>query len=102
MGSMTSLPAEVDGDDEEPTEREQARPEPLALVRASPPAVVRTYADGEATVRTWSRLRRFEYRVPAGWVHAADLGARRDALRDALVVVTRVRPRPLAVRTDRQ
>jgi hypothetical protein len=71
---MTSLPAELEGHQEEPTEREQARPEPLALVRPSPPAVVRTYAEGEATVRGWSRLRRFEYRVPAGSVHAADLG----------------------------
>ena len=73
-GSMTSLPAEVEGHDKEPTELVQARPEALALVRPSPPAVVRTFAEGEDTVRTWSRLRRFEYRVPAGSVHAAELG----------------------------
>jgi hypothetical protein len=37
------------------------------------PAVVRTFADGEEYLRTWSRLRRQEWRVPAGLVHAADL-----------------------------
>jgi hypothetical protein len=36
------------------------------------PAVVRTFADGEEIVRFWSRLRRMEYRVPAGLVHAAE------------------------------
>jgi hypothetical protein len=37
------------------------------------PAVVRTFADGEEFVRTWSRLRRVEWRVPTGLVHAVDL-----------------------------
>jgi hypothetical protein len=71
---MTRLPAELEDHDKQPTDPDQAHPEPLALVRPSPPAVVRTFADGEDTVRAWSRLRRFEYRVPAGSVHAADLG----------------------------
>jgi hypothetical protein len=35
--------------------------------------VVRTFAEGEETVRTWERLRRVEHRVPAGRVHAVDL-----------------------------
>ena len=39
------------------------------------PAVVRTFADGEETLRSWSRMRRVEWRVPAGLVHAADLVA---------------------------
>ena len=37
--------------------------------------VVRTFAEGEETVRTWTRLRRVERRVPAGRVHAVDLEA---------------------------
>jgi hypothetical protein len=37
--------------------------------------VVRTFAEGEETVRTWERLRRVERRVPAGRVHAVDLEA---------------------------
>jgi hypothetical protein len=39
------------------------------------PAVVRTFAEGEEVLRSWSRLRRVEWRVPAGLVHAADLDA---------------------------
>ena len=39
------------------------------------PPVVRTFAEGEETVRTWIRLRRVERRVPAGRVHAVDLEA---------------------------
>jgi hypothetical protein len=41
----------------------------------TPLPVVRTFAEGEETVRTWERLRRVEYRVPAGRVHAVDLEA---------------------------
>jgi hypothetical protein len=37
------------------------------------PAVVRTFADGEEFVRTWERLRRVEWRLPAGLMHAAAL-----------------------------
>jgi hypothetical protein len=83
MRSMTSLPAEIDDHDDKPdrnaqarerqTRKGRARPEQLVLVRPSAPTVVRTFADGEETVRTWSRLRRIEYRLPAGQVHAAHL-----------------------------
>jgi hypothetical protein len=40
---------------------------------SSPPAVVRTFADGEEYLRTWAGMRRVEWRVPTGLVHAADL-----------------------------
>jgi hypothetical protein len=41
---------------------------------ATVPSVVRTFAEDEEIVRSWSRLRRVEWRYPAGLVHAADLG----------------------------
>jgi hypothetical protein len=42
----------------------------------TPQLVVRTFAEGEETVRSWERLRRVEHRVPAGRVHAVDLEAK--------------------------
>jgi hypothetical protein len=37
------------------------------------PAVVRTFAEREEYLRAWEGLRRVEWRVPSGAVHAADL-----------------------------
>jgi hypothetical protein len=71
--SMTSRPAEIEDHDD--STRPEARLEPLVLVTPARPRVVRTFADGEEILRTWSRLRRVEWTVPAGLVHAADLDA---------------------------
>jgi hypothetical protein len=78
MLSVTSLPADIgDQDDVRPRKKRARRggKAPRTVGRPSAPAVVRTFADGEQTVRTWSRLRRVAFRVPAGLVHAAGLGA---------------------------
>ncbi len=68
MRGMTSRPAEIEDHDEDSTQ-------PLVLVAPARPGVVRTFAEGEEILRTWSRLRRVEWRLPAGLVHASDLDA---------------------------
>ena len=78
MQSVTSLPADIGDLDDVRPRKKRSRPvrkPPRVVTRPSAPAVVRTFADGEQKLRTWSRLRRVAFRVPAGLVHAADLGA---------------------------
>jgi hypothetical protein len=74
MLSMTTRSATSERQAGDHVQQDGAR-KPLVLVRGSRPGVVRTFAESAETVRTWVRLRRVEWSVPSGLVHAAELHA---------------------------